>query len=342
METRASYVLVGAFVLALVAGTTAFVVWLAKLEIDRAFASYDIYFEGSVSGLREGGVVQYHGVPVGTVTAIGIDPENVERVRVTIEVGAETPISADVVATLQIQGITGLSFVQLSGGSNEAGPLEAKAGERYPVIASRVSGLERVFETVPQLVQRFTELVERAMILLNDENQQAFAETLDNVRDLTGALAGETDNFHAVMVDAQATIVAVRGTAEEAEALAGELRTSATRLTESVDVALAQITTTTATADENIAGVGQDARATLAKVDETAEAATRLANEMTALVEENRGPISAFSESGLYELSQFITEARGLVAVLTQIAAQMERDPTRFLLGGQQQGYEAP
>ncbi len=342
METRASYVLVGAFVLALVAGTTAFVVWLAKLEIDRAFASYDIYFEGSVSGLREGGVVQYHGVPVGTVTAIEIDPENVERVRVTIEVGAETPISADVVATLQIQGITGLSFVQLSGGSNEAGPLEAKAGERYPVIASRVSGLERVFETVPQLVQRFTELVERAMILLNDENQQAFAETLDNVRDLTGALAGETDNFHAVMVDAQATIVAVRGTAEEAEALAGELRTSATRLTESVDVALAQITTTTATADENIAGVGQDARATLAKVDETAEAATRLANEMTALVEENRGPISAFSESGLYELSQFITEARGLVAVLTQIAAQMERDPTRFLLGGQQQGYEAP
>lgn len=342
METRASYVLVGAFVLALVAGTAAFVVWLAKVEIDRAFASYDIYFEGSVSGLREGGVVQYHGVPVGTVTSIEIDPENVERVRVAIEVGAETPIRADVVATLQIQGITGLSFVQLSGGSNEAGPLEAKPGERYPVLASRVSGLERVFETVPQLVQKFTELVERAMILLSDENQQAFAETLDNVRDLTGALAGETDNFHAVMADTQATIVAVRATAEEAEALAGELRTSATRLTESVDVALAQITATAATADENIAGVGQDARATLAKVDETAEAATRLANEMTALVEENRGPISAFSESGLYELSQFITEARGLVSVLTQIAAQMERDPTRFLLGGQQQGYEAP
>ncbi|MGH6718262.1 MAG: MlaD family protein [Alphaproteobacteria bacterium] len=341
METRASYALVGAFVLALVAGAVAFVVWLAKVEIDRAFASYDIYFEGSVSGLREGGVVQYHGVPVGTVTTIEIDPLNVERVRVTIEVGAETPIRTDVVATLQIQGITGLSFVQLSGGSNDAAPLEATPGERYPVIASRPSGLERVFETVPQLVQRFTELVERAILLLDDKNQQAFAETLANVRDLTAGLAGEVDTFHAVIADTQATVVAVRGTAEEAEALAGELRASAARLTASVDTALAQVTTTAATADENIAGVGQSARTALAKVDETAEAATLLANELAGLVGENRGPIRAFSESGLYELSQFITEARGLVAVLTHIAAQVERDPTRFLLGGQQQGYEA-
>jgi phospholipid/cholesterol/gamma-HCH transport system substrate-binding protein len=341
METRASYVLVGAFVLALVAATVGFVVWLAKVELDRSFALYDIYFEGSVSGLREGGAVQYHGVPVGTVTTIGIDPGNVERVLVTIEVGADTPIRDDVVATLQIQGITGLSFVQLTGGSNDAAMLTAKEGEARPVIASKPSQLERVFETVPELVQRFTDLVERAMILLNDDNQTAFAQTLANVRDLTGALAAETDTIHATLEDTRATVGALRVTAEDAQLLARDLRASAERLTIAVEGALAQITTTAANADTQVVAVGDTARDTLKRIDDTAQSATRLAEELTALVQENRGPIQAFSESGLYELSQFITEARSLVSVLTHIAAQVERDPTRFLLGGQQQGYEA-
>lgn len=341
METRASYALVGGFVLALVAAGVAFVVWLAKLELDRSFDLYDIYFTGSVSGLRDGGSVQYHGVPVGTVSVIEIDPDDVERVRVTIEVGADTPIREDVVATLQIQGITGLSFVQLTGGSNESPMLVAKSGERYPVIASKPSQLERVFETIPELVARFTELIERAMILLNDENQDAFAETLANVRDLTGALAGQADNIAATVEDTRATVVALRVTAEDAQLLARDLRASAARLTASIETALAQVTQTAATADKQVAGVGKDARATLGKIDETAEAATKLANELTGLIAENRGPIQSFSETGLYELSQFITEARSLVSVLTHISSQVERDPTRFLLGGQQQGYEA-
>ncbi|MEX2649205.1 MAG: MlaD family protein [Alphaproteobacteria bacterium] len=341
METRASYALVGAFVLALVAAGVTFVVWLAKLEVDRSFDLYDIYFAGSVSGLRDGGSVQYHGVPVGTVSTIEIDPANVEQVRVTIEIDADTPIREDVIATLQIQGITGLSFVQLTGGSNDAPMIEAKAGERYPVIASKPSQLERVFETVPELVSRFTELVERAMILLNDENQDAFAQTLANVRDLSGALAGQADNIAATVEDTRATVGALRVTAEDAQLLARDLRASAARLTTSVETTLAQVTKTAATADEQVAGVGEEARVTLGKINETVEAATLLANELTGLVAENRGPIQAFSETGLYELSQFITEARDLVSVLTHISAQVERDPTRFLLGGQQQGYEA-
>jgi phospholipid/cholesterol/gamma-HCH transport system substrate-binding protein len=341
METRASYTLVGAFVLLLVAAGVGFVVWLAKIEVDKSFALYDIYFEGSVSGLREGGSVQYHGVPVGTVQSIGIDPGNVEQVLVTIEVGADTPIREDVEATLQIQGITGLSFVQLTGGSNESPMLAALEGQRHPVIKSKPSQFERIFETVPELVSRFTELVERAMILLNDENQEAFAETLANVRDLTGALAAQSDNIGATIEDTRATVGALKATAEDAQLLARDLRESAARLTTAVEGTLAQVTTTAATADTQIGVLGKDARVTLGKINETADAATVLAKELTGLVHENRAPVQAFSETGLYELSQFIAEARALVSVLTQIAAQVERDPTRFLLGGQQQGYEA-
>jgi phospholipid/cholesterol/gamma-HCH transport system substrate-binding protein len=341
METKAGYVAVGAFVLALVAVGLGFVVWLAKVSVDQSFDYYDIYFAGSVSGLREGGIVQYHGVPVGTVTTIEIVPEDVERVRVTIEVEAGTPVRADVIATLQIQGITGLSFVQLQGGSNASPMLAAKEGERYPVIASRPSGLERVFETVPELVARFTTLVERATVLLSDENQQAFAETLDNVRDLTGALSGQTGNIEATLTDARTAVGALRDTAVEVRGMSAELRVEAKRLADAAEKALAQITVTAATADTQVSAISGELQTTLKDCSDTADSLTRLADDLDGMVGENRQPLRTFSETGLYELSQFITEARALVGVLTQIASQVERDPTRFLLGGQQQGYEA-
>lgn len=341
METKAGYVAVGAFVLALVAVGLAFVVWLAKVSVDQSFDYYDIYFAGSVSGLREGGIVQYHGVPVGTVTTIEIVPEDVERVRVTIEVEAGTPVRADVIATLQIQGITGLSFVQLQGGSNASPMLLAQEGERYPVIPSRPSQLERVFETVPELVARFTTLVERATVLLNDDNQQAFAETLANVRDLTGALAGQTGNIEATLTDARTAVGALRDTAVEVRGMSAELRVEAKRLADAAEKALAQITVTAATADTQVSAISGELQTTLKDFSDTADSLTRLADDLDGMVGENRAPLRTFSETGLYELSQFIAEARALVGVLTQIASQVERDPTRFLLGGQQQGYEA-
>jgi phospholipid/cholesterol/gamma-HCH transport system substrate-binding protein len=341
METKASYVLVGAFVLAAVAALAGFVVWLAKIDVEGAFNRYDIYFEGSVSGLKEGSTVQYKGVPVGTVLDIGIDPRNVERVRVMVELDAATPIHEDVVATLQLQGITGLSFVQLTGGSNTAPILAAAPGERYPVIASRRSGLEQVFETVPELVERFAGLVERAGALLSDENQAAFGATLANIRDISANLAAESGNIGGTIAEVRATVTTLNETATEVRGLAADLRASADRLTASADGALTQIGKVATTADAEIASVSGRLQTTLGEFALAAAEARELADNLDGLVAENRGPLRAFSESGLYELSQFVSEARGLVAVLTQIAAQVERDPTRFLLGGQQQGYEA-
>ena len=92
METRANYLLVGTFVLALTLGLIGFVIWLAKVQFDTHFARYDIYFESSVTGLQVGGQVKYRGITVGEVTSISIDPTDVTRVLVTIEIEAETPV----------------------------------------------------------------------------------------------------------------------------------------------------------------------------------------------------------------------------------------------------------
>ena len=100
METRANYLLVGSFVLIIFAGAILFILWLAKFQFDQQFTRYDIEFEGSVSGLKVGSSVELNGIPVGEVINIGIDPRDVEKVAVTVEVPADTPIREDTIASM--------------------------------------------------------------------------------------------------------------------------------------------------------------------------------------------------------------------------------------------------
>jgi phospholipid/cholesterol/gamma-HCH transport system substrate-binding protein len=86
METRAHYVAVGAFVLVMISVAFAAVLWLARAQLTTQYATYDIYFTGPVSGLRDGATVEYNGVPAGRVKEIRIDPSNVEQIRVTVEI----------------------------------------------------------------------------------------------------------------------------------------------------------------------------------------------------------------------------------------------------------------
>ena len=129
MEIRASYVVVGAVVLALLAGLAAFSLWLVDAGVDRDLARYDIAFAGSVSGLQEGGQVLYRGIPVGRVAEIRIDPDNVENVLVAVDIDRATPIKEDTVAALEFQGLTGVAYVQLRGGTQESARLDPNALE---------------------------------------------------------------------------------------------------------------------------------------------------------------------------------------------------------------------
>jgi phospholipid/cholesterol/gamma-HCH transport system ATP-binding protein len=144
METRANYLMVGVFVLALAAGLVVFVIWLAKFEFDTEFARYDIDFKGSVTGLKAGSPVRYSGVRVGEVIEIALIPDSPDAVRITIEIDSGTPIRSDTEATLEIEGLTGGLYVLLSGVSADAPPLRAQPGQKRPVIASKRSTLQQV------------------------------------------------------------------------------------------------------------------------------------------------------------------------------------------------------
>ncbi|MDP7344884.1 MAG: MlaD family protein, partial [Alphaproteobacteria bacterium] len=160
METRTNHFLVGAFVLLLVAGLGAFIIWAVKADVDAEHTNYHVYFAGSVSGLSKVSEVRYRGVPIGTVTDIRIDPENVERVRVTLDVSGDTAIKEDSIASIEMQGITGIAIVQISGGRQSSPALQAQPGEVYPVIQSKRSSLEKLFSDTPELINRILTLVE--------------------------------------------------------------------------------------------------------------------------------------------------------------------------------------
>ena len=111
METRAHYVAVGAFVLAIVTVAFVAVLWLARAQLTTQYALYDIYFSGPVSGLREGAAVEYNGVPAGRVAEIRITPDNVERIRVTVEIETTVVIKQNAVASVEGNLLSGVSFM---------------------------------------------------------------------------------------------------------------------------------------------------------------------------------------------------------------------------------------
>ena len=323
METRASYILVGSFVLAFVAGAFAIVTWFAKTEFDRKPAQYHVYFTESVTGLEIGSPVRYRGVAVGSVADVRIDPKNVERVRVTFEVAAETPIKQDTFASLGLQGITGAAYVQLGGGTQESATLVAKEGDPLPVIAAKASGLERLLTKAPELFEKAFVLVERLSALLDDRNRKAVADTLQNLHAVSQNLAVSSGNFDQILTEAGGAVTSLRAASERIEALANSMQDRVGPLVDSTRDTMAEL------------------KVAVAGIRGTARSFTEVAKSLDKMIAENREPLRDFSRRGLSELSQFIAESRLLVADLTRLTVQIERDPARFFFGDAQKGFEA-
>jgi phospholipid/cholesterol/gamma-HCH transport system substrate-binding protein len=306
METRANYVAVGAFVLAMLVAVVVAVAWLGATSFNRDFAHYDIYFEGSVTGLAQGSAVLYNGIQVGRVIEIRLNPKNLEQVRVTIEVDPTLQIKSDAAAVLQIQGLTGAAFIDISGGSQSALALPLQDGERYPVIASRQSGLQKVVTSAPEVLNRLIDVADRLAQIFDDKNRAALAETLQNVRQLTAVAAAHSADIDSALADGAVAAHELRGTAAELRVLFGQ----------------------------------GDAANMFVTLSDTAKKLDHLADHIDGLVQENRPNLRDFSQNGLSQLSQLLVDARALVANLNRITDEIERDPPRFLFGDRREGYQ--
>jgi phospholipid/cholesterol/gamma-HCH transport system substrate-binding protein len=240
METKARYVLVGAFTLGAMAALLGFLLWLAQVEITRSYAQYDIVFD-TVSGLTQDSVVRYNGVDVGKVLSIDLDRENPQFVRVRIEIRAATPVRKDTVATLSSQGVTGVSFVALAGGSPTSEALVAVPPAPVPLIASQPSVVQELTDAAPDLLKQAIALIE--------ENREAITSILQNVEKVTARV-------DAIAARAETLATAAEGTLARADAALGKAEAAF----ESADAVI----------KDDIPGLVTGLKATVADVGDTA------------------------------------------------------------------------
>ncbi len=304
METRAHYVAVGAFVLALVfLGFTA-VLWLAGTQFAVNYDHYDIFFKGAVSGLSKGAAVDYNGIRVGQVSEIEIDPNNVEQIRVTVEIKSNVVIKEDAAANVETNILSGVSYILITRGTQEAKKLTAREGQRYPVIRPRRSTFASISARGPQLLEKLDDILDHVEDLLNDHNREVFAATLEHVEKVTGALSAHSDDIGQMVAEGKNALTAFDKL--------------------STDVDNSYITPD---------GVKDQLIGMLKGLN--------LASRQIELtLQETRPGIRTFSQHTLVDIDSLVGEVRQFISGLSRLAAQLERDPTRLLFGDRREGYQ--
>jgi phospholipid/cholesterol/gamma-HCH transport system substrate-binding protein len=204
MNNKVNYTWVGAIVLFIITGLFIFVVWLAGPSEGEHYTRYRIYFDESVAGLNVNSPVKYRGVNVGQVLHIGISHKKFNEIEVLIAVKSDTPVNTSTRATLNIQGITGLVFVNLSLGNSQAPPLVLAKGEHVKTIQAAPSLFNRVEKSLTTVTARVSDSLDNINKLLNPQNIANFSKLLSQTQQLmqrTNALLDEktVKNIHAIV-----------------------------------------------------------------------------------------------------------------------------------------------
>jgi len=298
METKVNFALVGAFVLLLATALIGGVLWLSSEKSYRkAYDSYLIFVEESVSGLSPDAPVRYRGVEVGHVRKISLAQGNVEKVLLTLDIERGTPVKQDTVAVLRTQGLTGIAHVELTEGTRDAPALQARPGEVYPVIRSAPSLMVRMDAALTTLLANLSRSSENMNALLDEDNRASLKKTFASLELVSRTLAARS-------AEIDAGVASTARTMENAAKLSGEVSLLLDRIQRSAE------------AFERMSSEGARAAASVANAAEGARADFRQATRET-----------------VPEARLLIAELRELTASLRRFSDQLERNPGMLVHG---------
>ena len=298
METRANYVLIGAFTIGVAVFGLLFALWAAKFASDRSWQTYAVVFNEPVTGLSEGSSVQYNGIAVGTVQGLQLSPDDPRQVVARLRIDARAPVKSDTQARLSMTSLTGPPIIQLTGGSPEAPRLVDTSSRDVPIIPTAPSALQNITDTANRLVERLDGL-------LSEENIASIESTLSNIENATAAFG------------------------ERREDISGLLR-SAREASEQLEQTLATANSTIADFDRNFV---QELPPLMDRLDSTLARLDSAADGADAILNENRAAINSFANDGLSQLGPTLGELRGLVRDLRRISDRLDNNPVRYLFG---------
>jgi phospholipid/cholesterol/gamma-HCH transport system substrate-binding protein len=310
MERSANYAAVGAFVLLVTLIGALFVYWYTDTREHRNYNRYEVYFEGTVSGLERGAAVRYLGVGVGRVVQLRIDPRDSSRVMVVVDIDATTPISNQTEAELSLQGVTGLLYIDLLRHRRGKPELPLVPSYKYPVIRAGPSRLQAFLASLPDLATAVADLVQRADRLLSDDNLVAFSSALGHINKASVGLPDTLHQLNALLNDLRSATAQVGSSAKD---LRGVIDTSA-----------------------------PDIEATIQRLRSVSDNLAKATELVQKIIADNRQDIRSFTRDGLPELERFLREGRAAAEEIRALSTSLREDPSQLLYQQQPQGVEIP
>lgn len=298
METKANYILIGAFTIIVSLFLLLFALWAAKYSSERSWREYLVIFNEPVTGLTEGSSVLYNGISIGTVNRLRLAPDDPRQVVARLRLRADAPIKADTSAKISMTSLTGSPIIQLTGGSPDSPMLADVDARDPPVIRTEASALQNIADTANRMVARLDQL-------LSEDNVKRVATTLENLESMTGAVAEQREDLRALIVNARQ--------------------------------ASEQLQVTLATTNRTVEGLDRELVAKLpgliARLDSTLDNLDSAAGGANAILNENRAALNSFANDGLSQLGPTLGELRLLVRDLRRISDRIDTSPARYLLG---------
>jgi phospholipid/cholesterol/gamma-HCH transport system substrate-binding protein len=298
MDTKVNYAAVGIFVIGLGAMLIGAILWLAAGgEVHRKIDLYQSLSTESVAGLNLNAPVKYRGVDVGKVRDIRLVPNNPQLVQLVYAIDDGTPIKTDTVATLTTQGLTGIAYIELSGGSPTAPPLVAKTSGEVPIIPTKPSLTARLEQVLTRVLASVDRTSQNLNGVFSDENKKALTVALDNIATLSRTLADRSDSIDAMLRNADRTMA------------------NAARVSAELDGTIARIDRAADSFD-----------AMSRRVDETAAGANRT---VTAVGTD----VNRFTTETVPQLEDLMNDLSVLSASLRRLSEQTERNPKSLIFG---------
>lgn len=305
METKANHLVIGAFVLAVLAAGFGFVYWMQSLGSGGGAKRYAIVFEGGVSGISSASKVLFNGIRVGQVQGLELDQADARLVRVMVTVAGNTPVRTNSRARIESQGLTGGSAIQLTPGTPDTPLLVAKTDDDIPVIKADRASSQSLFDAAPEVMGNANALLVRMNDMLAD-NQSSIRKTITNVESFTGMLDARKDDIDGVIRDAKA--------------LSEQIKRVADKIEKSVDNFSKYMT--------------DDGQSFLAQAQEAAKSFKELAEKLDKSIGDSADGMTRFAKDGLKEFELFMRDGRRAARTLERVLEQVERNPQSFLFGG--------
>ncbi len=300
METKVNYVIVGLFVLLLSFALIAGVLWLSSgKQYSKTYDNYTAYMRESVSGLNLNAPVKYRGVEVGQVKQISLDDGNPEQVHLEFAIERGIPIKEDTVAILKVQGLTGIAYVELSGGSRNSPLLKAVGEEKFPVIKTGPSLLGRLDVALTALLTNLNKTTENLNALLSEDNRHSIKQALADLAVLSNTIAANRKEIDAGIKGAARTM-------ENTAQVSAELPELLDHIARSADA---------------VGKMAGDASRASVSVRNTSESVGQKTQR--------------FADDSLPELESLMREMRDVSVSLRRVTEQVEQNPAMLIRGKQ-------